>query len=256
MPLTPTIAALSLAIIGITYFAIQADNPDNQSSASSEPSKTSAPDQEEAPLRSPESNSGRKSEGSDVSIASDTNEAPKTVEIDGVVMDKGWELTAYAITLQYGYKAVHEEQLRNNYLYWKTPDGDSEGVPFSEVVKDSEEWLSENDKQATNAIAQEYDWQIKELLVGANQLLKDALTDYYGGQQYDKYRDDGRPIPPRKSVDASKFWIDGRMSRGGWICLLEFRSENYPTLNDTLAALEDLRERRFIAVRSYITGLK
>ena len=56
----------------------------------------------------------------------------------------------------------------------------------------------------------------------------------------------------RRPTDGSQEWWDRTLNLGGWVCVLQFRSADYPALNDHLQQLERLRADRGRAVEHFL----
>lgn len=188
--------------------------------------------------------------------ASSDLESGQPVEIDGQMINPGWDLTAKLIEKQYGWGNHHKSALERRYLKWRSDSGPTDVIPYSSFLSEPEVTIGEFETRHADSIAEQYNWRIRDLLSNVEPIMEDALADYFSGQKYIKYRADGQPPPEPRPTDGSKYWLDGRFERGGWVCLLQFRSAEYPTLNETLQAIEALRNERNEAVSSYLAGLK
>lgn len=189
-------------------------------------------------------------------VAHSDLESGEPVEIDGQLVRPGWDLTAKLIEKQYGWGNHHKSALERRYLKWRSESGPSDAIPYNNFLANAEVTIGEFEMRHADSIAEQYNWRIRDLLSNVEPIMEDALADYFNGQKYIKYRSDGQPPPEPRPTEGSKYWLDGRLQRDGWVCLLQFRSADYPTLNETLQAIEALRNERNDAVTSYLGGLK
>ena len=101
------------------------------------------------------------------------------------------------------------------------------------------------------ALTEEQNLALRELAEVTLELMLDARRTYVVEERFERHPlvDPG---VDRRPTDGSLEWWDRTLNTGGWVCVLQFRSADFPVLNDHLAQLEQLRADRGRALEHFL----
>lgn len=165
-----------------------------------------------------------------------------------------WETLAKVVKAHNTYRPGDEATIRRRYLGWQT--GPSKTTQFPEDWYLRKKRATPSDIDSIHALIEEHDAAIERMIPVTCELLKDAFTDYYTNERFTRQRaDSGQPAPEERPREGSSFWRNGYIDSGGWKCQLEFRSADYPTLEEHLSELQRMSNEREQVILEIIDSL-
>lgn len=159
-----------------------------------------------------------------------------------------WEQNAESLEFATRFGAAQQTQWMAKALAWpRRPDG----VPALLWRRGVEATLGASDLRALRVLVEEQDQVLRELAEVALEIMLDARRTYISEEHFERHPlvDPG---VERRPTDGSLEWWDRTLNLGGWVCVLQFRSADYPVLNDHLEQLEQSRLERGRAVERFL----
>lgn len=148
---------------------------------------------------------------------------------------------------------VSREQRLAKWLRWEggAPSPDYGNLTYNPKGKT----LAAIDKQNLNRLVAEYDSQLRTTAGGVETALEESLADAFDNDRYKRSPLVRTYVPTNDKQRQGLFHVGKYTNEGGWVVDFEFDSADYPSLEQELRAVEELRVKRLAAVRDYINGL-
>jgi hypothetical protein len=149
------------------------------------------------------------------------------------------------------HKGMTRRALRWDRAGNRSPDLDSKTLnPLRKKISDL-------DREQIRELVADYDAVLENMAITSMSLFMESLSHYFEGERFQLYGEGEQPTETERLPEDQPSSYTTRMTVGwgGWTCVVDFRSSEYPAFEDHLKEVDAIRRERAAAVAAYIDGL-